>query len=521
MKIVKNILRLLMLTAVVAGCTEDYDDVSFISKDAAPSNISAIFSITHDNSGLVTIYPSGDNVYTFEIYYGDQTENPDTILAGKNIQHKYPEGEFETKVIAHSAAGLATEKTFPLTVSYRAPENLKVNAAIDADNNFKVNVSASADYASYFDVYFGDIENEVPVSFLKDSVASHIYAAVGTYTIRVVAQSGGAATIEQTTDITIVNPLLLPIDFESSTLAYDFTNFDGGVVTVVDNPYSEGINTSAKVGKMVKNAGQTWGGSFITISGSIDFSTNKYVKMKVYSPRVGAKVLFKVENSSNSGINYEQEVTTTVANEWEELVFDYTGIDANQSYQNIVLIFDNGTMGDGTNNFTFYFDDIKLAIDDGQVKLPLGFESSTTTYTFTDFDGGAVTIIDNPHAEGINTSAKVAQMVKNAGQTWGGSYIALSNPIDFSAGKTFKMKVYSPRVGAKVLLKVENLTDGGTSYEQEVATTVANAWEELTFDYSGIDDTKSYQKVVLIFDNGTAGDGTANFTFLFDDITLN
>ena len=27
--------------------------------------------------------------------------------------------------------------------------------------------------------------------------------------------------------------------------------------------------------------------------------------------------------------------------------------------------------------------------------------------------------------------------------------------------------------------------------------------------------------VVLIFDNGTAGDGSANYTFLFDDITLN
>ena len=82
------------------------------------------------------------------------------------------------------------------------------------------------------------------------------------------------------------------------------------------------------------------------------------------------------------------------------------------------------------------------------------------------------------------------------------------------------MKVYSPRVGAKVLLKVENLTDGTISYEKEVATTTANAWELLTFDYSAINAANSYQKVVLIFDNGTMGDGSANFTFYFDDITL-
>jgi hypothetical protein len=84
-----------------------------------------------------------------------------------------------------------------------------------------------------------------------------------------------------------------------------------------------------------------------------------------------------------------------------------------------------------------------------------------------------------------------------------------------------KMKVYSPRVGAKVLLKVENLTNGGISYEKEVLTTVANAWEELTFDYSAINTANTYQKVVLIFDNGTAGNGSANFTFLFDDIKQN
>ena len=113
-------------------------------------------------------------------------------------------------------------------------------------------------------------------------------------------------------------------------------------------------------------------------------------------------------------------------------------------------------------------------------------------------------------------------MVKGpGGQPWGGSFITLANPIDFTAGKTFKVKVYSPRVGAKLLLKVENLTDGGINFEKEVATTVANGWEELSFDYSAINTANSYQKLVLIFDLGTVGDGTANYTFYFDDIKLN
>ena len=82
------------------------------------------------------------------------------------------------------------------------------------------------------------------------------------------------------------------------------------------------------------------------------------------------------------------------------------------------------------------------------------------------------------------------------------------------------MKVFSPRVGAKLLFKVENSINGGQNFEREATTTTANAWEELTFDFSAIPGG-TYDKVVWIFDLGTMGNGTANFTYYFDDITLN
>ena len=77
-------------------------------------------------------------------------------------------------------------------------------------------------------------------------------------------------------------------------------------------------------------------------------------------PRVGAKLLLKVENASNPGISFEKEVTGTVANAWEELTFDYSAINVSNQYQNLVFIFDFGTMGTGTADFTYLFDDIKL-----------------------------------------------------------------------------------------------------------------------------------------------------------------
>ncbi|MDO8951838.1 MAG: hypothetical protein Q7U86_04385, partial [Draconibacterium sp.] len=150
----------------------------------------------------------------------------------------------------------------------------------------------------------------------------------------------------------------LPIDFETGT--FNITNFDGGTMTVIDNPQSSGINTSKKVARMIKNAGELWAGSYITLDNSIDFSTKKIFKMKVYSPKAGTKVLLKVENPSDNTIFYEKEMTTTIASKWEELQFDYAKIDATKSYRNIVIIFDRGTMGDGSSNFTYLLDDILL-----------------------------------------------------------------------------------------------------------------------------------------------------------------
>ncbi len=321
----------------------------------------------------------------------------------------------------------------------------------------------------------------------------------------------------------VFSQVVLPLDFEAN-IEYPITNFEGGVLTVITNPQSSGINTSPKVARMVKNAGQVYAGSLITLTAPIDFgSNNKTFKMKVYSPRVGAKVLLKIENLNNAGIFFQKEVFTTVANTWEELTFDYTLVNTADSYQKIIFIFDNGTQGDGSANYTWLLDDVRL-VSSGVIVpkpvLPVEFETEGLNYTFSDFEGGMATREDNPFKTGINTSNKVAKMVKGTGAVYAGSSLFLESPINFNTNKTFKMKVYSPRVGAQVLLKVENAGNSGQFFEKQASTTTANTWEDLTFDYSGINTANQYSKLVFIFDNGIAGDGSANFTFYFDDIRL-
>lgn len=516
----KYILTLSILLATLAGCQkEKFEDVSFAPNGKAPDSLSVLFEITQDNTGLVTITPNGVGAVSYDVYYGHGPATPTKVTAGKNTTHVYPEGAYNVKLVGYAVNGKMTEMTKQLTVAFRAPENLQVTATVDPANNYKVNVSASALYETNFKVYFGENPNETPVTFLEGQTVSYVYRATGTYNVRVVAQSGGAATSQQIVPVTIVDPILLPLTFESPTINYNWFNFDGGNVTVINNPQANGINTSSKVARMVKNGGQPWGGSFLTLSANIDFSTNKIFRMKVFSPRVGARVLLKVENSANGSINFEKEVATTVANAWEDMVFDYRAINAAQNYNRIVIIFDNGTVGDGSANFTFLMDDIRL-VNSLPLSLPLDFESTSTNYNWFDFDGGNATVVNNPQVNGINTSARVGRMIKNAGQPWGGSFLTLNQPMDFSTNKVFRMKVFSPRVGAKVLLKVENSANGGINYEKEVTTSIANAWEDLVFDYSGINAANVYDRVVLIFELGTPGDGSANFTFLFDDIRL-
>jgi len=519
MKSIKFLSITLLLGILFAGCTKvKFDDVSFVETATDPAKLSALFDITQDNTGMVTIYPNGEGVAYFNVYYGDGTAAPVKIMPGGSIQRKYAEGLYDVRVVGVGVTGKTAEAIQKLTVSFKAPEKLEVTTTVDASSAFKINVSATALYETVFRVYWGDVANEVPVSFLEGVTVSHTYAKSGDYVMRVVALSGGVATTTFTKTITIKVPILLPLDFETVGQTYSFTNFGGGDATVIDNPKSVTGNTSAKVGRMIKNPGEVYGGSLITLSSPIDFSANKYMRLKVFSPRVGAKVLLKVENSGNGGINFEKEVATTVANQWEDLVFDYSTINKSNSYNNVVLIFDLGTAGTGTANFTFYFDDLRQTNSIEELVLPLTFESTELKYNFVNFGGGDASVVANPFSNASNASTKVGKMVKNAGEVWGGSLISLAKSIDFSSNKIMRMKVYSPRVGAKVLLKVENSGNGGINFEKEAATTVANQWEDLAFDFSAINTSNTYQNVVLIFELGTVGNGSSNFTFYFDDI---
>ncbi len=144
---------------------------------------------------------------------------------------------------------------------------------------------------------------------------------------------------------------------------------------------------------------------------------------------------------------------------------------------------------------------------------PIDFESTITTESFEDFDGGIAAVIANPQSNGINTSATVAQIVREGGTIWSGSKILLAENLDFSTFNVMSMKVFTTApVGTVVKFKLE----GGGDTEVDALTTVSGEWETLTWDFTG--QPVLFNTLVFMFDFGNVGDGSINSTFLFDDV---
>jgi hypothetical protein len=358
----RNLIFFMILLVATISCKKEIDNLKEIDKVTAPTNVSAVFDITQDNTGTVTIMPTAEGVTAYKIKFGDVADEVATEYSvNEEIIHVYAEGTYNVEITGVGLSGLTSSVTKELNVTFKAPEDLVVTITQDELNPAVVSVIATATYATIMDIYFGDVAGEEPVHALPEEEVTHTYAEAGDYIIRVVAKSAGTATTEFSDTITVTpasDPVYLPIDFESFTVNYSFTDFGGVISQVFDNPEQSGINTSDKVAQLVKESGaETWGGSYLTIGEPIDFSTKQIFEMKFFSPKEGVTVRLKVENIDNPDYFYEVDAVTTVVNEWEELTFDFSGIDQANTYQKLVVFPDFGVMGD---DVTYYYDDVVL-----------------------------------------------------------------------------------------------------------------------------------------------------------------
>jgi len=322
------------------------------------------------------------------------------------------------------------------------------------------------------------------------------------------------------------NAQSLPIDFEATITTSDFIDFDGGTATVLPNPQSNGINTSATVAQIVRNGGTIWSGSKIDLTANLDFSTLSTISMKVFTTApVGTIVKFKLEGTGAT----ERDVPTTVSNEWEVLTWDFTGTPSD--FNSVVFMFDFGNVGDGSANSTFLFDDVEQLFGGTQIDLPVDFETTDVNYTMSDFGGNVSSLVADPSAP----DNMVIQAIKTTGAaTWAGTTIgtpagfATNIPLTLSDSK-MTVSVWSPESGTPIRLKVEDSNDPTHTCETETNTSVAAGWETLEFDFTnqapgteslsvGLSMGWTYNMASIFFNFGTDGATAGEKTYYFDDV---
>ena len=166
--------------------------------------------------------------------------------------------------------------------------------------------------------------------------------------------------------------------------------------------------------------------------------------------------------------------------------------------------------------FIFFINPIKA-----QINLPIDFENEQISNDdIIHFNGGSGYVVYNPQIDNDNQSEYVGVVIRDGGDIWAGTYIELDSYLDFSTNTTLNMRVLSPYPGLMVKFKIEG--DQGAfpsepATERDSYTTKNNEWEILSWDFSG-EPSNTYRKLVLMFDFGNVGDGTADSTFYYDDI---
>jgi beta-glucanase (GH16 family) len=315
---------------------------------------------TAENGGSITADNTQDGGGTWSVHVvAGPGNNPSisladlavgTVMSGDTIDVSFDMcgsaasgGVIFPALLSEFGGGTGADRTTLETIASPLSEWTRYNYSATAGSNVTGGVSLQ------FDVVCGAVA----------SCAADVYFDNVSITI------GGGAVPGTATGSSCAAPpppgVTLPIDFEDAPYNFrDGGGFGGGYAEVVDNLESSGINDSVKVGRMIKDAGEPYGGSTFDLGGTLAVPANSAFTMKVWASRL-VPVLFKLEGDLVGEIT----ATHTGSSTWEELTFDFDGVIGEGNITGITFIYDNGENGQAATdpgNWTFYFDDIAFGV---------------------------------------------------------------------------------------------------------------------------------------------------------------
>lgn len=508
MKAIKYLLSAVLLFSVIWSCDDDFGSIDFVDSAVAPSDLSATFEPTQDNSGVVVITPNGVGVVSYSVDFGDGS-SPETVQQGQSISHTFAEGTYDVKLVGTGITGLKGETTVPLVVSFRAPENLEVVMENSATVSKQVNVTANADFAMSFDVYFGEPGMDDPVSGNIGETVSYVYAEPGVYTVRVVAKGAAIATTEFTQEfeaIAIVQPIASAPDQPNRA--------EEDVISVFSSKYNDIPDTDYNPDWGQSGQGSGYGMFELNGDQMLNYTNLSYqgIQLGAIQDVTGMEMLhidiWTADDMSidiyplQVGVPQEEEKFVTkqlVKDQWNS--FDIPMTEFTDQGLAVDQIHQFKFVGNPWAGGTVFIDNIyfwKTATV--YADLPITFDSSVET--FEAFLDAEFAIVEDP----TDATNQVGQ-ITNYGQGWGweGVKLALDTPIDVSATPTLQMDFHTDTEPHTVLLKLEDSSspkDGNgnpTVFEEIWVDVNETGWSNLVFNFtSGL----TFDTVVLFVDGG-------------------
>ncbi len=333
MKIIKYLFSLNLILALFISCAEDDNDLSFIEELVAPTDVSAVFNVEQDNSGMVSITPNATGASNFNITFGDGTEQPMNVKQGESASHIYSEGTYTVTIEAIGLTGLKAQATQELVVSFKAPENLIVEIENDVAVSKRVNISANADFAITYEFYSGEdgVDQPVATANIGDPIA-YQYENAGLYDVKVVVMGAAIATTEYTETFEVTE-ILAPID----SAPRPRNRAEEDVISIYSSVYSDVPDTDYFPDWGQGGQGSSWAefdlagdtmlqyinlsyqGIALAEGTSIDVSGMEFLHVDVWTADEGMRLETSLINNTAGGATEAPVWSDLVAGEWTSI----------------------------------------------------------------------------------------------------------------------------------------------------------------------------------------------------------
>ncbi len=381
MKNIKHINLLFFMAILFLSCESDIRETSFLDIVPSPYNISAVYDITQDNSGLVTITPNAENAVSYEIDFGDGTPEMASVLQGQSVDHVYAEGSYEITIKASNVKGDVSEMKQQLIVSFIAPQNLVVVIENDASISKQVNVTANAEFATVFEFNSGEDNVTQPVvSGNIGETISYQYADAGTYSVVVTAKGGAIETTDFAVDFEvteILEPLTAAPTPPGRSDADVVSIFSDAYTNVTLNELPTGWSALANFESFSLFGNTTWKLSGLDFLGmvtnydsGVDVSQAEFMHIDYWVPEGTTNgLLVKIVNTVDGG-EAEVSLGDTVGGSWQSIDIDMSEFNngnlSNKEKITQILIDSQGVSGVVyIDNLYFYKTSAASTFDDG------------------------------------------------------------------------------------------------------------------------------------------------------------